>query len=317
MDKDTSVIIGVILLCISACLELVCLFLVRILAHSKRSGRFSTMRMWLHVSASLEQTAFLVFHIKYHFLKTDFKVQDTCIVLRFISSLASTMTNSWLFVIASFYLMLTIKPSRCFTFHSRFLSHCCTWTWTCVSCLMYLMLAFLLKEEFYIRYIHSCWKSNPGTIHMFLTYGNEFIPFLLSFLLLSFARYRIPMKREELQRFLHHSQYTINIDCITNTMNRYIILSSCLLFYYILVTFRVLMIDNGSDIILMAMQSGKGIMIGIMTCFVSNDVISLICCHRYFQQLHRNGLQASSRNENGQPGNTGSHELETVTYLSR
>jgi hypothetical protein len=316
MEADPGAIVGVLLLAISACLGLVCLFLVRILAHTKHGGHISTIRMWLHMSTCLEQIGFLIFHIKYHFLDTDFKIQESCIVLRFISALASTMTNSWIFVIASFYLMLTIKPAKCFTFHSRFLSHCFTWTWTCVSCLMYLMLSFLLKAEFHMPYIKSCWESNPRTIHMYLTYGNEFIPLFLSFVFISCARYRIPLKREVLQNFSHHSQYHMNVECITNSINRYVILSSFLLIYYIAITFRILLVINGSDLVLMVLQAGKGIIIGVMTCFFSNDVISLICRHKYTKQITRNGYRSGSMNVNGFNGTVGSHELDTLTFVS-
>ena len=315
MDENIGAIIGIFLLTTSACLGLVCIFLVRILAHAKHGGHTSTMRMWLHMSASFEQTTFLVFHIKYNFLKTDFKVQDTCIVLRFLSCLASTMTISWLFVIASFYLMLTIKPSRCFSFHSRFLSHSISWTWTCVSCLMYLMLSFLLQEEFHRPNIQSCWHSGSRTIHTYLTYGNEFIPFLISFLFILCARCRIPFKRDILQRFSHQSEYHVNIESITNTINRYVILSSFLMIYYISITFRIFLVDNGSDLFLMAMQSGKGIIIGLITCFFSNDVISLICRQERAQQI-RNEHRSGSMNVSGYNTNAGCYELETLTLAS-
>ncbi|WAR13163.1 hypothetical protein MAR_027343 [Mya arenaria] len=74
--------------------------------------------------------------------------------------------------------LLTIKPQKCFSFHARFLSHCTAWTWTCVSSLMYLVLAFLLRERYMHELTHQCWSNIRDTIHMYSTYGNEIIPLM-------------------------------------------------------------------------------------------------------------------------------------------
>lgn len=313
-EKNTYAIIGLSLLGLSTCTELFCLFIIRILSHTTRGGHISTIRMWLHVSAAVEQMSYIIFHLKYHFLNTDFDVQDTCFVLRFISALSSTMTSSWILVIASFYLVLTIKPSKCFTFHSRFLSHCVTWTWTLVSCLMYLILSFLLRDEYSAGFTHSCWNNIPNTIHMYLTYGNELIPFVLAFIFVSCARCRVPFRREMLKFFSQRSKYQVDLKSITSSINRFLILVTLLSVYYISVMFRLCLDGSGSDLILMALQSSKGIIIAILTCFFSNEVISLIRCRDTSKLDTRQGYKTTLVNANGHIENTDNQEMETFTF---
>lgn len=309
-----TIIIGLSLLGFSTILQLVCLFLVRILTHTKHGGHISTIRMWLHISAAFEQLSFLAFHTKYHFFDTDLNISDECIVLRFLSSVSSTLTNMWLLVIASFYLMLTIKPAKCFTFHSRFLSHCVTWTWTNVSCLMYLMLSFLLKEEYHHSYYtRYCWDNISNTMHMYLTYGNEFIPFVFTSIFLGCARCRVSIRRELLRCFTEQSEYDIDIKCITHTISRMLILFAFLAIYYSSIVFRILLDEKGSDWILMIMQSGKGIAIATLVCFLSDDIISLVRCRRGDSKPNsRNGYTAATKVTN-MKFSENAIEMETLT----
>lgn len=305
------VITGLSLLGLSACLQCLCLFFLRVLTHSKNGGHISTIRMWLHLSAAAEQCTFILFHVKYQLLETDFEVADTCIVLRFLSTVASTLTNMWIFVISSFYLMLTIKPDKCFTFHSRFLSHCVTWMWTLVSSLMYLVISFLIKEDYRLNYIHTCWDNIPETIHMYLTYGNELIPFVLTAIIISCARCRVPFRQEVLQCFTSHSEYHLDTKHITNTLNCYIILAATLCIYYIGVTFRLLLDDRGSDMTLMIMQSCKGAAIAMMTCFLDHDVMYLVCRRRLAKEYERNGYTTALSSESKQETN---NEMGTFKF---
>lgn len=316
-NENTNALIGLILLTVSACLELLCLFLVRILTHIKQGGgHILTIRMWLHMSAALEQIVFIVFNIKYHFIPTDFSIQAPCVVLRFLSVVTSTLTNSWIFVISSVYLMMTIKPATSLTFHSHLLPNCFTLTWTCFSCLVYLLLPFVLYERYQVRYVHSCWESNIETIHIFMTYGIELFPIVLAFIFFSCARCRIPLKRDDcqLQSLNHQSENYFNTEVdITFTINHYLILSAFITMYYILLLFKFLLEENGSDLVIMSLQSGKGVITSVMTCFVSNDIISMFRQNKYSTKRVRNSYLSRGNKTNGQ---TGTPELEMYTFIT-
>ena len=125
MATYEEIIAGLTLLAFSAALQLVCLLLMRVLVKLKHGGHVSTLRTWLYLASALEQVSFIIFHIKYHFYTADLHESESCIVIRFLQSFSSTFTTMWLLVISCFYFMITIKPEKCFTFHSRFFIALC------------------------------------------------------------------------------------------------------------------------------------------------------------------------------------------------
>ena len=287
MDEPTinvTVIMGMILIILSLIVQLTSLLIMRILSKLKPYRHTVTLRMWLFLATSLDQIAFLVFHIKYHFMETDFKDTGSCIVLRFVGSFTSTFTVMWLSIIAAFYCILTIKPAKCFTFHSRFLSHCVTWTWTCVSCLMYLVMAFLLKEEQHVKYLYPCWNSINGTIHLYLTYGNEIFGLFLVLIYSICARFRMTSKRERVDFFLQHPQYKDELYGLKSNINILIFLSFVLCVYYVGIVLRYRLETTGSDLYLMALQSFKGLIISVMMCFLDKRVMDLLRCRIPIEQ---------------------------------
>jgi len=276
MATYEEIIAGLTLLAFSAALQLVCLLLMRVLVKLKHGGHVSTLRTWLYLASALEQVSFIIFHIKYHFYTADLHESESCIVIRFLQSFSSTFTTMWLLVISCFYFMITIKPEKCFTFHSRFLSHCVTWTWSCVSCLLYLVLAFLVKERQHWGYIDTCWVNIRETIHMYNTYGNELIPLLVSCVFISCARFRISSRLVTLESFMLQSEVSVTISGLLGGMDRYLILHSFTLVYYIVLTFRFLLVDSGSDLVLMVFQASRGLSISMLTCLLDEDIIALL-----------------------------------------
>lgn len=290
MEEFQKAIIGVSILCLSAVLQIVCLFIMRVLVKLKQGGHISTLRTWLYLGSGLEQLSFITFHVNYHFFEIDLDESDSCIVIRFLQSFCSTFTAMWLLVISCFYLILTIKPEKCFTFHSRFLSHCVTWTWTCVTCLMYLVLAFFIKERQHFDYLDKCWTNIKDTIHMFNTYGNEIIPLFFTFICIAIARYRISSQRIKLENFIRQSECNVTVLGLQSGMNRYFVLLSYTAVYYIVLLFRFLLVNHGSDLLLMIMQASRGISIGVLTCLLDEDVLKLLRRNKnYIPKTHLNG----------------------------
>ncbi|XP_052817459.1 uncharacterized protein LOC128243623 [Mya arenaria] len=298
--KDAKPVIGLVVLGFSALSQLVCLFLTRVLVKLKHGDYTSTMKTLLYTSSFLEQISFMVFHIKYQYMNIDFDSTDECTVLRFLSTFFAAFSTMWILCISVFYLVLTIKPQKCFSFHARFLSHCTAWTWTCVSSLMYLVLAFLLRERYMHELTHQCWSNIRDTIHMYSTYGNEIIPLMFVIMVSSIARLRISKTRYQLGNFMQNSECNINGSRLVCTLNGYVVLSSLLVLYYILLTFRILLDPRGSDIVLMLFQAGRGYAIAITTCFLDEDVLSLVC-KRTFQRptvvTSTNGRSAFDNNQ--------------------
>lgn len=290
MEENTETIIGLSVLSFSAVLQMMCLLLMRVLVKLKHGGHVSTLRTWLYFASALEQISFISFHVKYHFFNTDLEESDTCIVLRFIQSVCSTFTSMWLLVITCFYFMLTVKPEKCFTFHSRFLSHCVTWTWPCVSCLLYLVLAFLIKEKQHFDYVDTCWTDISNTVHMYITYGNEIIPLFVSCIFISCARFRIPKRIIHLERFMMHSECSFTISGLLRGIDRYLVLLSYTIVYYIVLTFRFLLVGTGSDVLLMGFQASRGISISLLTCLLDEDVLAFLKGKK--RQMVTNGFDA-------------------------
>ena len=273
---DIGVTVGLVLIGLSACVQIVCLFLTRVLVNLHHGGHISTLKMWLYLAAFFEQMSYIVFHIKYNLLSTDFENATPCIILRFMSSFWASQTSMWLLCISAFYLVLTIKPEKCFTFHARFLSHCTTWTWSCVSCLMYLLVSFLVRGDYHLIVTGRCWNHIANTIHLFCTYGNEFIPHVVIVIINACARMRISKSPHHIGRYVKNSECNVNVHRLVNTINRYLILSSLLVVYYIVILFRLYIDERGSDVILLVSVSSRGLLIALVTCFIDEDVLSLL-----------------------------------------
>lgn len=306
MEENEGAIIGITVLGFAAVLQLVSLLLMRVLVKLKQGGHISTMRTWLYLGTALEQSSFIVFHVKYNFFNPDFEMPDTCIVLRFLQAFCSTFTAMWMLIIACFYLVLTIKPEKCFTFNSRFLSHCVVWSWSCVSCLMYLVLAFLIKEEQHLDYVEMCWRDIAGTIHMFNTYGNEVIPLFVAYLFISSARYRISGQKARLETFMRHSECNVTFSGLLHGISRYIVLLSFMVVYYVVLVFRFLLNEQGSDLILMLIQASRGILISLLTCLLDGDVLALLRGRKHQPEV-------SEQNFRAQKG----PDVEMHTYIFR
>lgn len=308
MEKEHTALIGIIVISISATIQITCLFLVRILAHMKRGkDPTTTLRSWFHMSAALDQISFIIFHVQYNFLQKHFDDADNCVLIRFLSSMTSSMTNMWLLVIASFYLMLTIKPAKCFTFHARFLSHCVTWTWTCVGSLMYLMMSHMLKEEYHGPVLIACWNKISNTIHMYLTYGNEIIPFVIAFIFIFCAKIRLRTGKFLVQTFSEHSEFKIQADHAKQSTNIVLLLFVLMSVYYISLMTKIQFSDKASDIVIMMIQAYKGFAIALV-CFIYPDTLLLLRCKAVTEAKQRENSLSGSINSDKK------NALEMQTY---
>ena len=271
-------IIGLCLIGLSFLCQVGALFLMRVLHRLGYGGYTVVLRMWLYLACGLDQISFFVFHIKYHVLATDFKDPDTCIVLRFCISCTSTFTMMWLFVISVFYFVLTVKPTRCFSFHGRVLAYCITYMWTCVSCLMYLILAFFLRREQHRSYIYPCWHNINDTIHLYLTFGNELIVFFCIICLAIFTRVRLTYSHRQVENFSQRPFLKEEFLNLSHKVNILLLIITFICLYYIFLLTRLVMLDIGSDLSIMIVHSMKGIAIVATTCFLDKHVLDLIRC---------------------------------------
>ena len=275
-ETDAKQIVGISLLVAAMILQIVCLLLTRILVKLEYGGYIAVMRTWLFLSSTMENVFNIILHVRYTYLQS-YDEPDTCIVLRFLTSFCSTFTTMWMLAISAFYLVMTIKPEKCFTSLMRFLTYCVALTWTFGSCLFYLVLAFLLEAVYKVKYIkYSCWQDISNTLHMFNCYGNEIIPFLVTAVIIVSARYRISTHYRTMSLFTRTSDYHVDVIQLRRTIYHYIFLIGLLFIYYIGLYIRFVFDKRGSDVVLMAMQCGRGVAIAVTVCLLDNDVLSVI-----------------------------------------
>ena len=291
---DAGHISGLVCLAISVCFQCVCLFITRVVSRTDTKSRTVVLRMWIHLSAALDQLTFFVFHFKYNIVLTDFDDSSPCVILRFLSSFTSTFLMMWFFVLAGFYMTMTIKPAKCYSFHAQFLSHCTTWVWTCTSCLLYLIMAKLIKTKYSLQFIDNCWNDITGKIHFYSTHGNEVIPFVCAVVFAAMARFRLPKYRHLF--LLHTSKEPAILMELANLkvkVNCVLVLCAAFFSYYVALVFRYVVDEQGSDCSLMILQSLKGFAVGILLCICDPRIVEFFNCRGETREQHqttRNGI---------------------------
>ncbi|KAH3768283.1 hypothetical protein DPMN_169495 [Dreissena polymorpha] len=273
-QTDAKQIVGISLLVAAMILQIVCILLTRILIKLEYGGYMAVMRTWLFLSSTMEHVFYIIFHVNYTYIKSGDEQPDTCILMRFLMSFCSTFTTMWILTIAAFYLVMPIKPEKCLSSIVRFLTHCVALTWTFVSCLLYLVIAFRLKADNALEYIHSCWNDISNTLHFYNCYGNEIIPFLVTAFILVNARFRISTHKRTMSSRM--PEYHVNVTQLRRTINRYIVLIVFLFIYYIGLYIRFVFDKRGSDLVMMAMQCGRSVAIAVTVCLLDKDVLALI-----------------------------------------
>ena len=274
MEISTKVPVGLSLIGFSIIFQIVCFSLMYCLSRKRQGGQTVAMRSWLFIASTFDQMVLLTFHLQYHYYIFPNSSVTFCIILRIISAFASTFTIMWIVVLTVFYFISTLNSANRVFLDSRFLSHCVTWSWSMICCVMYVVVTFLTENGGKSYLQASCWENIGDTVHLYFTHGYETIGLISIFICAIITRVRIFSRRHltyKPSKFRSHVEYHLEYD-----VNILLLLSIFLCMYYSALFSRLILFSSGSDLSLMIIQSVKALLIGLFMCCLNKSVISLI-----------------------------------------